>query len=985
MANYYDAILKSLPKAAFKLNDAGTAYIDAAGNGNTLTGTLSFVSPILNPNAKALSVNTATAVQTTTQVFKRGTEHAAFSLNAWVLPTTFTGTISILSHTGIYDGLAFDGDSLRFRVTFSTLGTVEAKWPVPDFPEVYHVVGVYSVTKIQLFVNKVLVASADISEEQTKDGFAAEPSAILYCGQSVSGTERLIVDGIAIFNRATDKHEIAAHFLAGRNVPSQKDAVAKYGGTHWDGVRRDIILETSWPEKQSWDEGIAVDTSSSSGVLRPEDDPTTEFSIAGTWSGSMGIASTESTSLSGVKAAWNGDGSYLVEYSLDGTTFATLTNGQLIPTTVVLNTTGKTLDIRVTFTGGIVDDPAEIRNLTLIAYNSNKAYGSEVSRDLLLTGVVGGDTYIDTVLVDSPWGFWLLAETTGTALADSSGNARGMTINLSAATLDQPGPPLGKSIAWSTAAGYAITTAQHTTSPATAEAWVYLTATPAANTVIVGSAVGYNSGAHDKSLYVDTVGKVAFMYYDAGGSTRTILSPTALSLNAWHHVVASVGAAGGKLRIDKVASGTDVSTTSYTGSGQCFLIRASGASINGTAAMRVAAPAFYTTQLSDARIDAHYDAGWRTIFTGEVSTALQSNEPIERNSAAGLSFYGGYATLKADVAGVVRTNLVLNPNFDGGSYAAWIVNAGGTGSAVSSVKSHSGTQSFRVIVSAENWGYLNPWGTICFPNITYTFSVWVCSDTDQSLVLKNYNTPVSGPAVNVVAGVWERLYLTQTIPGASTAIFLSVRRSDATMANSFYMDDLMIEQSSVLGGYFDGDDKGVWTGTARASTSVDNIYVPKSIAALEFWVKPEALTASRHLFDARPPYNGYIWQDILGPGLLEWLGASAVYINGLITSSNVKATTAGEWMHIIYVPTTPFNTDIFIGVNFNLVAQLFGQIGLLATYPTAPTATQALALYNSYTKPPVISVTDTAGITVAELSNSYTKYAYDWSITGAGV
>src|ERR1035437_2616810 len=36
----YDALLRSMPSAAFKLNVAGTGYNDITGNGNTLTGSV---------------------------------------------------------------------------------------------------------------------------------------------------------------------------------------------------------------------------------------------------------------------------------------------------------------------------------------------------------------------------------------------------------------------------------------------------------------------------------------------------------------------------------------------------------------------------------------------------------------------------------------------------------------------------------------------------------------------------------------------------------------------------------------------------------------------------------------------------------------------------------------------------------------------------------------------------------------------------------
>ena len=132
----HDALLRSMPNAAFKLYKYGDAYgdiyvdyygvggyVDITGNGHTLTGAMSFVSPIINGNSDALFVNTATMMSTETKAFIRGSENNSFSLEEWVLPTTFGANVSILSHTGIYDGLYFDGNFINFKINFSTLGS----------------------------------------------------------------------------------------------------------------------------------------------------------------------------------------------------------------------------------------------------------------------------------------------------------------------------------------------------------------------------------------------------------------------------------------------------------------------------------------------------------------------------------------------------------------------------------------------------------------------------------------------------------------------------------------------------------------------------------------------------------------------------------------------------------------------------------------------------------------------------------------------
>lgn len=221
-------------------------------------------------------------------------------------------------------------------------------------------------------------------------------------------------------------------------------------------------------------------------------------------------------------------------------------------------------------------------------------------------------TYQSEVLADSPWGYWRLQETSGTVLGDASPNNRDMTT-FASPTLGVAGPvgSNGKAVAFSSTTGQrGQTGATVVTTTATLEVWVYLSALPAANTPLLGAATSYaTTGAEDKSLIVTPTGKLNFYVY-GGAASANVLSSTALTLNTWHHVVASVGAAGSKIRVNKTTVGENLgATTSWGGSAYQVLLRAAGSRYpEPWSPVTIAEPAFYTTQLSDARTDAHYDA-----------------------------------------------------------------------------------------------------------------------------------------------------------------------------------------------------------------------------------------------------------------------------------------------------------------------------------------------------------------------------------------
>lgn len=220
--------------------------------------------------------------------------------------------------------------------------------------------------------------------------------------------------------------------------------------------------------------------------------------------------------------------------------------------------------------------------------------------------------YDDAVLADSPWGYWKCDETSGTTLADSSGNGRGMAIS-GAPVFSQPGPG-GPSIFWPSKSDYGQV-ACPLGSVITFEAWVNLTAYPATNTAVMGNANGYGSGTGTANFFIDPNGRPCMYTYNGG---NLLTYGTALALDQWHHLIGSVGPDGQKVRVDKMQTGYDTRTA--FGGAVAYMFLHSGVHANGAAiyldqssALTIARPAIYSTQLSDASTDAHYNAMPRNL------------------------------------------------------------------------------------------------------------------------------------------------------------------------------------------------------------------------------------------------------------------------------------------------------------------------------------------------------------------------------------
>lgn len=220
------------------------------------------------------------------------------------------------------------------------------------------------------------------------------------------------------------------------------------------------------------------------------------------------------------------------------------------------------------------------------------------------------NAYRDVVLTDSPWALWLQDETQGGIFEDSSGSARSLTITGSLTAYAVQGPGLLKAASYpASTTVYGQTTA---VLPGTfnggfsLEVWVYLTATPSGVLTLIGNGTTPTGTVQKEiALSVDSSGRPLFYIFNTAG--RTLTSPSALSLNAWHHIVATASTTTGmSLRVDKVTVGT-LAQNSLAGYSRSVYVHAG---YNATAqAALIAAPAVYLTPLSDARIDAHHTAG----------------------------------------------------------------------------------------------------------------------------------------------------------------------------------------------------------------------------------------------------------------------------------------------------------------------------------------------------------------------------------------
>jgi len=241
--------------------------------------------------------------------------------------------------------------------------------------------------------------------------------------------------------------------------------------------------------------------------------------------------------------------------------------------------------------------------------NSNPASGTVPAGSLSTT------SYPDAVRAAGAGGYWRLDEATGQPGYDWVGN-NDLTL-ASNATRSVAGGLVNDADTAITFAGSgaipAVAAGQVGPAPQvfTEEAWFKTTSTSGGKIIGYGSSRTAASGTADRHVYLTNNGRVAF-----GVTAASTLTSTASYNNGqWHHVAATMGAAGMRLYVDGtlVGSNTVTSGASYTGywriGGDTISSSYPNRPTSTALAGSVDEVAVYPTALTEETIQAHRQLG----------------------------------------------------------------------------------------------------------------------------------------------------------------------------------------------------------------------------------------------------------------------------------------------------------------------------------------------------------------------------------------
>lgn len=328
-------------------------------------------------------------------IFVRGYEEQPFTLSGWFRAVASdTNEQQLLGNSGQLDGLTIKGTVVSFVTKFATTGECRASYDL-QVPRAFSVWGVHTDTKNSLFVNGELVAETVITQAQAADLFVTT-SANLICG-TTAGTAKVAANNIAYYPYALTAETIAEQHRVGRDLPQPEDVVLMNFGDYipLDLSNNNLALDQWIQTKEQWDTGLHDNTAVVDDVLVPTQDAS-GTSVASRWYKAISLDAANSATVYGLLLDWDGVGP-TVDISLDGTTWETMTRGVLSSSTVPSGTTtsGKVLQVRVTFAGGVLNDISYMDNLNIVLLKqaaSMVAYG----RTITVSGAMPQRDYLFT-------------------------------------------------------------------------------------------------------------------------------------------------------------------------------------------------------------------------------------------------------------------------------------------------------------------------------------------------------------------------------------------------------------------------------------------------------------------------------------------------------------------------------------------------------------------------------------------------------------
>jgi hypothetical protein len=335
--SYRLKVIKDFPIGFWNLDESsGTTAFDASGcanNGTYYGGLDSSILPIvpgglsgnLINNLKYISLPTSKDYYAATASGGLGdsdTSDNDFTLEVWFYPNiTTTSRTTIFADDSSEIGLYYQAGNVIFDVQGN-----EVFYTLSNTQKAIHLVGVYAVNAIRLFVDGVEVASLGLNSFKFTNS-----SLSLSVGPTESSADSFIVDAPAVYRYALPGSKINSHYVDGVVIVNPFQVSNSKGGyffpTNEENILKDFTYEILPEKMQSFiDEDIYYDSSGGYISFFKTETAVAKESI---FYDTINVPS--NLDIISSKIEWAADKNIAVQVSNDGISYEDCVNGSYIP------------------------------------------------------------------------------------------------------------------------------------------------------------------------------------------------------------------------------------------------------------------------------------------------------------------------------------------------------------------------------------------------------------------------------------------------------------------------------------------------------------------------------------------------------------------------------------------------------------------------------------------------------------------------------
>ena len=336
---YQLKVIKDYPIGFWPLDESsGSTASDISGCGNNATyvgSPASNILPLVSGGVSGTKItNTAYITVPVTKDYYGATVGAGFgtkytsdndfTIEAWVYPSIESSSETPIFADAANDiGLFWENGDIVFKVS----DTESVRYCVTYSKKSLHIIGVYSVGSISLYIDSFVVDSKSLSNfkfTNTTLGLQIGPT-------TVSG-DTFTVDAPAVYRYGLQPDSIRKHYVDGNITTSAINVVYPDRGILFTGTDANIkaVMDYSYPASKPWSDFVDDNTYYDS-TKRYITFYKTDTVEAKTFIINDYFFIPSQIGLTTSKIEWRNDLGITVESSVDGITYAQCTNGQPLP------------------------------------------------------------------------------------------------------------------------------------------------------------------------------------------------------------------------------------------------------------------------------------------------------------------------------------------------------------------------------------------------------------------------------------------------------------------------------------------------------------------------------------------------------------------------------------------------------------------------------------------------------------------------------